>query len=92
MNTVFAAGTFFTPATIEKGGRRGIMFWGSIFLTIFMLIFVIMINLGDAINGATQWTAVAAVFCYVGLFGYSWVGIPWLYGPEVIHSILMPSA
>lgn len=83
MNSVFAMGTFFTPSTIERGGRRGIMLWSSVALTVFMLIFVVMINLGDKINDATQWTAVASVCAYIFVFGYGWVGIPWLYGPEV---------
>ncbi|ETN37508.1 uncharacterized protein HMPREF1541_07130 [Cyphellophora europaea CBS 101466] len=83
MNTVFAMGTFFTPATIERGGRRGIMLWSSVLLTVLLLIFVVMINLGDLKSSATQWTAVAAVVGYVFVFGYGWVGIPWLYGPEI---------
>jgi MFS family permease len=83
MNTLFAAGTWFTPSTIEKGGRRWIMLWTSTLLTIFMLIFVVMINLGDKKTNVTQWTAVASVVAYIFFFGYGWVGIPWLYGPEV---------
>ncbi len=90
MNTLFAMGTWFTPWTIERGGRRGIMFWTAIMLSIFMLVFVVMINLGHKKNLATQWTAVASVVVYIFFFGYGWVGIAWLYGPEVSdprHSI-----
>ncbi|KAK5050511.1 hypothetical protein LTR84_003792 [Exophiala bonariae] len=83
MNTLFALGTWFTPSTIEKGGRRRIMLWTSVLLTVFMLIFVVMINLGDKKSNATQWTAVASVVAYMFFFGYGWVGIPWLYGPEI---------
>lgn len=83
MNTLFAAGCWFTPSTIEKGGRRQIMLWTSGLLALFMLIFVVMINLGDKKSTATQWTAVASVVAYIFFFGYGWVGIPWLYGPEV---------
>jgi len=83
MNTLFAFGTYFTPSTIERGGRRGIMLWTSMLLTTFMFIFVVMINLGDKKSNATQWTAVASVVAYMFFFGYGWVGIPWLYGPEV---------
>ncbi|KAJ9603790.1 hypothetical protein H2200_011976 [Cladophialophora chaetospira] len=83
MNTVFWIGTWFLPATIEKYGRRGIMLVTAGLLTLFMLIFVVMINLGDKKNDATQWTAVAAVLAYMVCFGYGWVGIAWLYGPEV---------
>ncbi|KAG0645578.1 Hexose transporter 4 [Hyphodiscus hymeniophilus] len=83
MNTGFAAGTWFTPSTIERWGRRSILLWTGAACTVFMLIFVVMINLGDAKSTATQWTAVASVILYIFVFGYGWVGIPWLYGPEL---------
>jgi MFS family permease len=83
MNTFSCLGTWITPFTVERFGRRRIMLWGGISLTTFMLIFVVMVNLGDKRNDATQWTAVGAVIAYVFTFGYSWVGVPWLYGPEV---------
>jgi MFS family permease len=84
MNTFCCLGTWVTPFTVERFGRRPIMLWGGITLTTFMLIFVVMVNLGDKRNDATQWTAVGAVIVYVFTFGYSWVGVPWLYGPEVL--------
>jgi hypothetical protein len=31
----------------------------------------------------TQWVAVAAIFVYNIIFGYGWIGVCWLYGPEV---------
>lgn len=86
MNTFFAIGTYFTPGLINKWGRRSIMFWTAILLTIFMLIFVVMINLGDKKSDATQWTAVASVVAYIFVFGFGWVGTAWLYGPEVRDS------
>lgn len=85
MNTFSCIGTWLTPFTIEKFGRRTIMLWGAVLLSIFMLIFLVMVNIGetDKRSDATQWTAVGAVIAYVFTFGYSWVGVPWLYGPEV---------
>jgi hypothetical protein len=32
---------------------------------------------------AKQWTAVAAIVVYNLIFGYGWIGVCWLYGPEV---------
>lgn len=89
MNTGFAAGTFALPPTIERVGRRNVMIWSAVALTGCMLIFVIMIGLPSP-TLATQWTAVSMVILYNLIFGYGWIGVPWLYGPEV--SFLYPSA
>jgi Na+/melibiose symporter-like transporter len=82
MNTGFAAGTYFLPFTIERFGRRKVLIWSAFVLTICMIIFVAMIGLPNP-TLATQWTAVAAVIVYNFAFGYGWIGVPWLYGPEV---------
>ncbi|KAK5166572.1 uncharacterized protein LTR77_008115 [Saxophila tyrrhenica] len=34
-------------------------------------------------TSATQWTAVAFVIIFVFIFGFGWIAIPWLYGPEI---------
>lgn len=88
MNTAFAAGTFFLPPTIERWGRRAIMLWSAIVITIAMLIFTTMVNLPNK-STATQWTGIAAINVYNFVLGYGWVGIPWLYGPEVRRSSLL---
>lgn len=82
MNTGFAAGTYFLPFTIERFGRRKILIWSAFVLTICMVVFVAMIGLSNPTFG-TQWTAVGAVIVYNFVFGYGWIGVPWLYGPEV---------
>ncbi|OQV10735.1 hypothetical protein CLAIMM_14692 isoform 4 [Cladophialophora immunda] len=82
MNTGFALGTYPLPWTIERFGRRAVLIWSAVVLTICMLVFVIMIGLPHP-TLATQWTAVAFVIIYNFVFGYGWIGVPWLYGPEV---------
>ncbi|EOO01375.1 putative sugar transporter stl1 protein [Phaeoacremonium minimum UCRPA7] len=82
MNTLFAAGTIPLVFTIERFGRRNIMMYSAVALTICMVIFVTMIGLPHRTN-ATQWTAVAAIFVYNTIFGYGWIGVCWLYGPEI---------
>jgi MFS family permease len=82
MNTLFAAGTVPLVYTIEKVGRRNVMLYSAIVLTVCMSIFVAMISLPNPSAG-TQWTAVAAIFVYNIVFGYGWIGVCWLYGPEV---------
>ncbi|UPK94714.1 hypothetical protein LCI18_005649 [Fusarium solani-melongenae] len=82
MNTVFALGTVPLVWTVEKFGRRSILMWSAVVLTICMVIFVAMIGISNP-TLATQWTAVAAIFVYNTVFGYGWIGICWLYGPEI---------
>ncbi|KAG8158428.1 hypothetical protein KVR01_011550 [Diaporthe batatas] len=82
MNTCFALGTYFTPGTIETFGRRRIMLWSAVVIFICMLIFTIMIALPNP-TLATQWTAIVFIIIYNLALGYGWVGIPWLYGPEI---------
>jgi hypothetical protein len=86
MNTCFALGTWLLPWTIERFGRRNILFRGAIACTVLMLIFTIMVGLPHP-NVATQWTAVAVVVSFVFIFGYSWIGPVWLYGAEVRYSL-----
>lgn len=82
MNTVFALGTIPTVYTLERLGRRKVLIYSAVALTICLTIFVAMIGLPNQ-TLATQWTAVAAIIVYNGVFGYGWIGVPWLYGPEV---------
>jgi MFS family permease len=82
MNTAFALGTVPLVWTVEKFGRRSILMWSAVVLTICMVIFVAMIGISNP-TLATQWTAVGAIFVYNTVFGYGWIGICWLYGPEV---------
>jgi MFS family permease len=84
MNTAFALGTVPLIWTVERFGRRSILLWSAVVLTGCMVIFVTMIGLPNR-TLATQWTAVAAIFVYNMVFGYGWIGICWLYGPEVGH-------
>lgn len=85
METCFALGTWPFPWTIEIFGRRKIMLWGAAASGLAMLIFIIMIGLPHQTK-ATQWTAVGCVIAWMFIFGYSWNGAPWVYGPEVSHS------
>ncbi|CAI7672880.1 unnamed protein product [Penicillium crustosum] len=82
MMTIYACGTYLLPSTIERLGRRSILLWSAIACTILMLIFVVMIGLENR-TLATQWTAVAAVISFMFVFGYSWIGITWLYTAEI---------
>lgn len=82
MNTLFALGTVPLVFTIERFGRRNIMMYSAAALTVCMVIFVAMIGLPNK-SLATQWVAVGAILVYNIIFGYGWIGVCWLYGPEV---------
>lgn len=82
MNTVFWIGTWPLLPLMERWGRRPIMLWGAVGCTIAMAIFTAMNGVPNPTN-ATSWTAVAAVIAYLFIFGFAWVGVPWLYGPEI---------
>jgi len=82
MNTIFAMGTWITPFTIERWGRRRIMFWTAVGCTLSMSVFIAMNGL-ERKTLATQWTAIAFVIIFIFLIGFGWMGCPWLYGPEI---------
>lgn len=82
MNTLFAAGTIPLVFTIERVGRRNVMMYSAAVLTVCMTVFVAMIGLPNP-SPTTQWVAVAAIFVYNTVFGYGWIGVCWLYGPEI---------
>ncbi|KAJ5892650.1 hypothetical protein N7504_009341 [Penicillium tannophilum] len=80
--TVQWFGSTFCIVTIERIGRRRIMLISSGIGTCCMLIFVVL-NMIKNKTTATQWTAVAVMFPYLFVYGWGWVGCPWLYGPEI---------
>ncbi|KAH7092233.1 putative sugar transporter STL1 [Paraphoma chrysanthemicola] len=82
MNTMFALGTYPLPATIERFGRRRILFWSAFILALLMTVFVALIGLPRP-TVATQWGAAVIICIWNMVFGYGWVGVPWLYGPEI---------
>jgi MFS family permease len=82
MNTIFAIGSIFLPFTIEKFGRRNILLYSAAGLTICLSVFVGMIGSANP-TLAKQWIAVTAIIIYDLIFGYGWIGVCWLYGPEV---------
>ncbi|KAJ5515018.1 Major facilitator superfamily domain general substrate transporter [Penicillium fimorum] len=82
MNTIFAIGSLFLPSTIEVFGRRKILMFSAGVLTICLSVFVAMIGSPDP-TLTKQWVAVAAIIVYNLIFGYGWIGVCWLYGPEI---------
>jgi hypothetical protein len=86
---MFALGTYPLPATIERFGRRRILFWSAFVCAILMTIFVILIGMPSPTVGR-QWGAAVIICTWNMVFGYGWIGVPWLYGPEV-RSVALPA-
>lgn len=87
MNTVFAISCYPPIWTIERHGRRPMMFWTALGCAICLIVFIAVTNL-DHQTKALGWVAAASVIIYNIIFGYGWLGPPWVYGPEVsfLHS------
>lgn len=82
MTTVFALGAATLPFSIEQVGRRRVLMYSAAMMAVCLSIFVAMIGSPHR-TLAKQWTAIAALICYNYIFGYGWIGVCWLYGPEV---------
>ncbi|KAF4549764.1 Sugar (and other) transporter-like protein 17 [Elsinoe fawcettii] len=82
MNTVFALACFPPIWCIEKLGRRPMMFWTSLGCGGCMLVYVVLTTLRTQTVG-TNWAAVAFILLYNIIFGFGWLGPPWVYGPEI---------
>lgn len=49
-----------------------------------MLIYIILTTLPESKqNVGTNWSAVAMIMLYMVVFGFGWLGPPWIYGPEI---------
>lgn len=82
MTTVFALGATLLPSTIERVGRRAVLIYSAAAMAVCLAVFVGMIGSSNP-TLAKQWTAVTFIFIYNFIFGYGWIGVCWLYGPEV---------
>lgn len=89
MNTVFAIACYPPIWTIERQGRRSMMFWTALGCAICLIVFIAVTNVTPQ-TPALGWVAVAAVIVYNIVFGYGWLGPPWVYGPEVSFYTIAP--
>lgn len=87
MNTIFALSCFPPIWTIERHGRRPMMFWTAGGCGICLIVFIAVQSVKTQTT-ALGWVAVAAIIIYNIIFGYGWLGPPWVYGPEVCLVLL----
>ena len=82
MNTVFALSCYPPCFFIERLGRRSLMIWGAIGCGAGLLVYVVVQTV-PAQTSTTGWVSIGAILFYNIMFGFGWVGPPWLYGPEI---------
>lgn len=68
--------------TVERVGRRSVLLYGAIAMTILISLFTVLVAVGDN-STSLQWAAVAIIFIFLAVFGYSWQGCVWLYCSEI---------
>lgn len=66
------------------------MFWTAGGCGICLIVFIAVQSVSNQ-TAALGWVAVAAIIVYNIIFGYGWLGPPWVYGPEVFPSSLFKS-
>jgi MFS family permease len=81
LNTFFALGCVPLYFTIERVGRRSVLMYGAITMTVLITIFTVLVAISP--TTATRWAAVGIIFTFLFVFGYAWQGCVWLYCAEI---------
>ncbi|KAJ4363028.1 hypothetical protein N0V83_010146 [Neocucurbitaria cava] len=81
LNIFFALGCVPLYFTIERVGRRSVLLYGALTMTLLITIFTILVALNT--NEAFRWAAIGIIFLFLFVFGYAWQGCVWLYCSEI---------
>jgi MFS family permease len=81
LNIFFALGCVPLYFTIERVGRRSVLLYGAITMTILISIFTVLVALST--TEANRWAAIGIIFIFLFVFGYAWQGCVWLYCAEI---------
>lgn len=76
LNTVFFLGTLPAIFMIDSVGRRGLMLYSAIIMTVIMTVFVALLNIPNPTN-ASNWAASALIIIYILFYGTGWMGAAW---------------
>jgi MFS family permease len=82
LNIFFALGCVPLYFTVERVGRRSILLYGAIAMTILITIFTVLVAIGPG-RPDIQWASIAIIFIFLATFGYAWQGCVWLYCAEI---------
>lgn len=81
LNICFAAGCVPLYFTIERVGRRSVLMYGAMAMSVLMLIFTVLQAVPP--TQSIQWAGIAIIFVFLFVFGYAWQGCVWLYCSEI---------
>ncbi|KAK3707109.1 hypothetical protein LTR37_012278 [Vermiconidia calcicola] len=82
LNIFFALGCVPLYFTVERVGRRSVLLYGAIAMTILITIFTALVAVGPG-HVNIQWASIAIIFMFLFTFGYAWQGCVWLYCSEI---------
>lgn len=86
--TEYFAASWIAVFTIERFGRRGLMIFGSIGMTLSMVILAITDHIGSSTTGSASTNAGIAstvmLFAFNSFFAVGWLGMTWLYPAEIV--------
>ncbi|KAK5107240.1 hypothetical protein LTR62_001594 [Meristemomyces frigidus] len=82
LNIFYALGCVPLYFTVERVGRRSVLLYGAIAMTILISVFTALAATGPG-HPAIQWTAIGILFIFLFVFGYAWQGCVWLYCSEI---------
>ncbi|KAH7070980.1 MFS transporter [Paraphoma chrysanthemicola] len=81
LNIFFALGCVPLYFTIERVGRRSVLLYGALTMTLLITIFTVLVALSS--TEAIRWAAIGIIFIFLFVFGYAWQGCVWLYCAEI---------
>lgn len=72
LNIFFALGCVPLYFTIERGGRRSVLLYSAMAMTVLIPIFSILIAISP--TPSIQWASIGVMFIFLFVFGYAWQG------------------
>lgn len=81
LNIFFALGCVPLYFTIERVGRRSVLLYGAMAMTVLISVFTVLVALSS--TEAIRWAAIGIIFIFLFVFGYAWQGCVWLYCAEI---------
>ncbi|KAK4698355.1 hypothetical protein P7C70_g7926, partial [Phenoliferia sp. Uapishka_3] len=85
-NIFYMFSTLICVFTLDRFGRRALLFWGGgvqAFALIFAGIFIYLLRSHPDKSAQFGAAATAMVFLYTSTFGASWLTVPWVYPAEI---------
>ncbi|KAK4959132.1 hypothetical protein LTR10_003931 [Elasticomyces elasticus] len=82
LNIFYALGCVPLYFTVERVGRRSVLLYGAIVMTVLLSVFTALVAVGPG-HPNIQWASIGVLFLFLFVFGYSWQGCVWLYCSEI---------